>query len=127
VAELVVVTPIIVVFAMIAMALGRYEMVRERVVDATRAAAQAATVTLSEDGMAAAAGAAVRPVLAGLPGSCPDPVVTTVVHNLGAGVTAEVTVSCDVPVSEFGVPGIPGTFKLSVTETAPIDPYRTLQ
>jgi hypothetical protein len=39
----------------------------------------------------------------------------------------QVTVTCQVDLSDVGIPGMPGTTTISSSSIAPIDPYRSIR
>ncbi|HXX91815.1 MAG TPA: TadE/TadG family type IV pilus assembly protein [Acidimicrobiales bacterium] len=130
--ELVVLAPVIVLFGMTSLALGRYELVRERAIDAAHAGAEAAAVAWSPDSGVLGVREAVNESLLPFSRSCRDPAVATDADSLaddGAGVggVVHVRVTCTVPLSEFGIPGMPGSVTVDVTQSAPVDPYRTIR
>lgn len=124
--ELVVLAPVLVLFALVALGLGRYELARERVVGATTAAAQAAAVALSATTAAGAAQAAVAPELTSGTHTCSDLQVTTDVSGFQTAGIVRVTVSCRVTFADLAIPGFPGSVIVRQTSAAPIDPYRVV-
>ncbi|MHB8437991.1 MAG: TadE/TadG family type IV pilus assembly protein [Acidimicrobiales bacterium] len=130
--ELAVLTPIIVLFALLAVALGRYELARIQVADAARAAADAASVVSSAADASAAASASAMPALAGEAHVCPLPIVSTDTSSFRPDVTTgspgsvSVTVQCTVSMSDLMVPGVPGSITVRSTGVAPVDPFRVV-
>lgn len=126
--ELVALTPVIFLFALFAIGLGRYEVAREAVVGATRAAADAAAVASSAyDAPAAANSVASSSGAQGVPSSCTGLSVTTDTSQFFPGGSVSVRVSCRVDFSDLLMPGLPGAATISDDEVAPIDPYRSVQ
>jgi Flp pilus assembly protein TadG len=125
--ELVVTAPVVALFALLGLALGRYELAREQMIDAARAGAQAASVSENAGDAVAAATSAATPVMAEHADACPSPAIATDTGAFRAGGSVRVTISCRVPVSDLGIPGLPGAMFVDVTETAPIDTYRVVQ
>ena len=68
--ELVVLTPVIVLFVLLALGFGRFELAREQVVAAARAAAEAASVVPSAGDAQSAALTAATPIVANQAHSC---------------------------------------------------------
>ena len=121
--ELVILAPIVVVFVLLALALGRYELARDEVVAGARAAAQAAALSISLDQARPAARAAASPALQSLH-SCQDPTVEVASEAFVPGATVQVVVSCRVDFSDLLIPGMPGATMVTSVQTAVIDPYR---
>jgi Flp pilus assembly protein TadG len=124
--ELVVLTPVIAIFLLVALAFGRYSLVRQQVVGGARAAASAAAVAASPAQAQQAALAAALPVLESNH-SCTDPRVTVVSGTFAPGGIVRVSVSCSVQFADLLVPGFPGSATVQAVQGAPIDPYRTIQ
>jgi len=125
--ELVVLTPIVILFALMALALGRLEIAHEQVVGAARAAAEAASVVPSATDAQAAALTAATPVVADQIHSCADLNVTSATQDFGPGGSVQVTVSCQVDFDDLFVPGLPGHVRVEAVARAPIDPFRAVQ
>jgi Flp pilus assembly protein TadG len=125
--ELVVLTPVLVLFALLGVAFGRYELAREAVIGAARAAAEAASVVASPSQAEPAASSAAAPGVEGLGHACTALTVETDVSDFVPGGSVRVTVSCQVSFSDLLVPGVPGSTVVRVVQTAPIDPYRSVQ
>jgi hypothetical protein len=115
------------VFALLALSLGRYEMAREQVIGAAQAAADAAAVVSSPSDAQWAATTAATPVVAGQTHSCARLSVTTDTEQFVPGGFVRVVVSCDIDWSDLLVPGVPGHTEVQAVETAPIDPFRSVQ
>jgi Flp pilus assembly protein TadG len=125
--ELVVLTPVVMLFVLLAMSLGRYELAREQVVGAARAAAEAASVAPSAGDAQAAALAAATPVVANQVHSCTQLNVTAETGDFAPGGSVRVVVTCQIDVADLLVPGVPGHTAVSAEVSAPIDPYRSVQ
>jgi len=125
--ELVLLTPVIVLFALMAVGMGRYEIAREEIVGAARAAAESASVVASPSEAAAAASSTAMSGLQGLGGSCSGTRISTDTADFVPGGSVTVTVSCEVSFADLLVPGMPGSAVIRVVESAPIDPYRSVQ
>lgn len=122
--ELVVLTPVLFVFVLMAVAFGRITGARQQVIGAARAGAQSAAVM--SDGQSAARAAPIS-ALAGIidqKRTCIDARVSTDVSHFYPGGFVVVTVACRVELSDLSIPGIPGTTTVSASSTAPIDPFR---
>lgn len=126
-AELVVLVPVVVLFALLAVGLGRYQGARQEVVDAAHAGAEAASLVPSAGQAGPAAETTATAELEGQAHMCPAPVVTTDVSAFAAGGSVRVTVSCHVSLSDLLVPGFPGGATVVATQSAPIDPFRVVR
>jgi Flp pilus assembly protein TadG len=127
VVELVVLTPIVFLFALTALIFGRVSEARQQVVEAARAGAEAAAVLPSA--AQAQWGAAANAVIGifDRTHTCAHAQVTTDTSHFAPGGYVRVTVVCQVTLSDISVPGLPGTTTERATATAPIDPYRSVQ
>lgn len=125
--ELVVLVPVVAMFAFMALGLGRYESARQEVADAARAGAQAASIAISA---AAAPTAATQAALVDITNQrhmCASPEVRTDTADFVAGGVVRVSVSCHVDMSDLLVPGIPSALTIEDTQVATVDPYRSIQ
>jgi Flp pilus assembly protein TadG len=125
--ELVVLTPVLFVLALMTVAFGRVSEARQQVVEAARAGAQAAAVL--PDAPSAQAGAAQLAVLDlfSRTHTCSASAVAVDVTRFTPGGSVTVQVTCNVNLSDLSVPGVPGSTTLRASATAPIDPYRSVQ
>ena len=87
---------------------------------------EAAAIVPSASLASKAASAAAAPELDLNGASCKATTVTTGIQNFVPGGDVSVTVTCSVDLSDLGVPGLPGQANISVTQVAPIDPYRVV-
>ena len=124
--ELVVLTPLVVLFLLLAVAFGRYEVTRQEVVAAARTAAEEAAVAISASAAQADARYAAIPVLDSQH-ICTAPSVIVDTTNFIPGGSVRVTVSCQVSLADLSLPGIPGTVDVQVVQSAPLDPFRTFR
>jgi TadE-like protein len=124
--ELVVLTPVIAVFLLVALGFGRYSLAREQVVGGARTAADAASVAGSAAQAQQAATVAAMPVLQSTH-SCVDPSVVVDAGSFAPGAIVRVSVSCHVELSDLFAPGFPGIATVQATQEAAIDPYRSIQ
>lgn len=122
-AELVFLTPVLVLVGLAAMVLGGLVLDKGQVVDTARSAAEAASVwpTPAEAHDAAVRTAAYDIVADGL--VCRPARVALDTAGFVAGGSLQVTVTCPVAVPRF-VPGLPPVITLIGTATAPIEPFR---
>lgn len=124
--EAVLVVPIIVVCAMVAVLGGRLSWARSGIETASQSAARAAagadTVAEGQSHGIAAGELA----LAGLP--CEQRSIDVDAHELAYGAgragTARVTIQCVVPLHDLLLPGVPGSMEVTAAANAPIDTYR---
>ena len=124
--EAVVLVPVVMIFVLLAVAFGRFELARDDVIGAARAGAEAAALVASPSQAQNAAYAAALPALTGAGDPCIDPSVRTKTDDFVPGGIVSVTVTCSVDTSDLSVPGLPATEIVTVTQTAPIDPYRAV-
>jgi hypothetical protein len=124
--ELVALTPVLVLFMLVALTFGRFELAREQVVGGAQAAVDAAVVADSASQAQQAAVAAAMPVLQSSH-SCVDPQITVESGSFAPGVLVHVSVSCRVDFADLLLPGFPGSTTVRAVQTAVIDPYRTIQ
>lgn len=124
--EAVVLVPVLVLFVLLTVAFGRYETTREEVIGAARAAAEAAAIMPTAQSARTAANAAALPALAGPHPACLDVHVSTNTTHFEPGGEVSVTVSCTVGLSYLGAPGLPGESTVTISQVAPIDPYRVV-
>lgn len=125
--ELVVLTPVIVLFVLVTLAFGRYELAREQVIGAARAAAEAAAVVPSASDAQSAALAAAAPIVEGGAHSCTQLNVVAQTADFFPGGSVTVSVSCEIDLADLLIPGVPGHAEVRVAVHAPIDPYRSVQ
>lgn len=126
--ELVVLVPVLVLMLGLLVAGGRLWFARATVVEASQAAARAASLARSS-GEAGDAGTRVaRRVLAtyGLACAGDSVSVDTSAFGVPVGTPATVTasVSCQVPFADLSLPGMPGSITVRSTGGAALDTYR---
>lgn len=126
-AELVVLTPVVVLFALLAVGLGRYQAARQEVTDAAHAGAEAASIAAGSSGAGSAAQETAMAALGSQAHMCHSPIVTTDVSSFGSGGSVRVTVICHVDLSDLLVPGFPGGVSVTSMQVAPIDPFRMVR
>jgi Flp pilus assembly protein TadG len=124
--ELVLLAPAVVLFALVAVGLGRIEQARQELADAAHAGAEAASVVASPAQAAIAAADAAKPAVAGQAHVCAEPAIETDSSSFGPPGRVQVTVACRVALSDLLLPGLPGTVLLQATQGAPVDPYRAV-
>lgn len=121
--ELAVVAPVLVLFWLLAATFSTVTTAHQRVEEAARAGAQAASVALDRG---AAATAASTMAYSGLDRGhpCARVDVRTDTTAFGPGGTVTVTVTCRLDLGGMAVPGLPSVASVSATTTAPVDRYR---
>ena len=124
--ELVVLTPVVFLFAVMVLAFGRVADAHEQVAEAARAGAQAAAVAPSAAQAAAAAESDADEGLIDRSTLCASAQVTTDTQSFVPGGSVRVTVVCRVDLADLSVPGLPGSTSVRATAVAPIDPYRAV-
>jgi len=126
IAELVIVTPVLLLVIVLLISLGRIDSAQGDVESAARAGVQAAVVQDNPSEAQAQAVTAVASTLATAGLTCPSPQVITNTSNFTSGGSVSVTVTCVTSLADVSVPGVPGTKTLWATSVAPIDPYRAV-
>jgi hypothetical protein len=122
-AELVFVTPVLILMGLVAFVLGRLVLDAGQVVDAARSAAEAAAVwpTVPQAGEAALLTASYEIVGDGL--VCKGATVSIDASHFVAGGSVQVRVACPLRLPK-SVPGLPASVTLTGSAAAPIEPYR---
>ncbi len=125
--ELVVLAPVLLFVLGLVVAAGRTSIAQGSVDAAARDAARQASISLTPGAAQAAALSSAKAAL-GRDGLDCDPVVTVDTAQfsvpVGEPATVTATVSCQVPLSDLLVPGLPGSRTLRFTFTSPLDPFR---
>ena len=125
--ELVVLAPVLLFVLGLVVAAGRTSIAQGAVDAAARDAARQASIELTPGAAQTAALASARAALSQDGLDC-TPVVHVDTSQFGrpVGVPATVTaiVSCQVPLSDLVVPGLPGSRRLSFMFSSPLDPFR---
>ena len=125
--ELVILAPVLVLLLGLVVAAGRTSIAQGSVDAAARDAARQASIALTPGAAQAAAQSSARAAL-GRDGLDCDPAVVVNTSQFGVPVgeaaTVTATVSCQVPLSDLVVPGLPGSRTLRFTFTSPLDPFR---
>ena len=125
--ELVVLTPVITIFLLLALALGRFELAHEQVASAAQAAAEAASVVRSAPEAQSAALAAASPVVVNQVHSCTELNVVADTSQFAPGGYVRVVVSCAIDYTDLLIPGMPGHTEVRAAVIAPIDPFRSVR
>ncbi|NEA31505.1 pilus assembly protein [Streptomyces sp. SID13031] len=118
--EIVLLAPVMMAFMMLVVAGGRYVAVRGDIEAASRDAVRAASL---ERDVGTAQAAAVDTAIAALqhPDQCQDPELS---GNFVSGGMITVTLTCEVSYDGLGLIGLPGTKRITISSSAPIDVYR---
>ena len=124
--ELVVLTPVLLLVLLVVVAFGRVAEVRQQVVEAARAGAEAASVQPDAPGAQIQAEIDASVGTTGPIGTCGDRSVITDISHFHPGGYVRVTVACRVPLADLAVPGMPGATTVQASSKAPIDPYRSV-
>jgi len=126
IAELVIVTPVLLLAIVLMISLGRIDSAQGDVESAARAGVQAAVVQDNPSEAQVQAVAAVASTLGTAGLTCPSPQVSTNTSDFTPGGSVSVTVTCVTSLADASIPGMPGAKTLSATSFAPIDPYRAV-
>jgi len=127
--ELVILAPVILALIGLVIAAGRTSVAQSSVDAAARDAARQASISLSPTAARLAALASAKAALRADGLHC-KPVVTLDLQPgfstpLGQPAEVSASVSCQVPLSDLLVPGVPGSRRLIARFTSPLDPYRS--
>lgn len=124
-AELVLLTPLLILFVLFIVGLGHLAHARALVNDAAAQAARAATLQYLNPGQAAtAAQQTATAALASAGLACASESATVNTGSDHPGGTITVTLTCRVDLSQEIAAGFPGTQTLTATFTSPIDTYQ---
>ncbi|GAA1994197.1 TadE/TadG family type IV pilus assembly protein [Kitasatospora viridis] len=121
--EMTLITPLLIMLTVLAVAMWRLAGARIDVEDAAHQAARAASLTRSpgEAGKAGRETAADALTAAGT--SCPRPVTTVNTGSFRPGGQVVVTVSCEVSLADLSAVPLPGHQTITADFTAPLDTY----
>ncbi len=123
--ELILVTPLLLVLALLAVGLGRATDARIRVEDAAHHAARAASLTHTAAQAERAARQAAASALADSGARCAKHTVLLRHEGLVAGSVVTATVSCRAELRDLAGTGLPGALELTATSRSPVDTYRS--
>ena len=123
-AELVLVTPFLVLLLMFAVAAGRLVQARLDVDSAAQQAARAASLARTPQAASAQATQVAQAALAGQPVTCDPAVITPDLSDFTPGGEVTVQVTCTVHLSDLSLLRIPGSETITAAFTAPVDTYR---
>lgn len=123
-AQFVLLTPVLVLFLLFFLGIGRLTHARALVDDAAAQAARAATLSYLEPGQAAAAAQqAATAALAEGGLSCASDTVTVDTGNDRPGGSITVQLACHVTLSQAVAAGFPGSATITASFTSPVDVY----
>jgi Flp pilus assembly protein TadG len=124
--ELALITPLLLLFLVFVVALGRLAEARQQVDDAASQAARAATVSASAGGASGAAQEAASASLASDRVTCSHLSVVTDISSYNPGGEVHVQVTCAVALADLSLLHLPGTETISGAATSPIDRFRSI-
>jgi Flp pilus assembly protein TadG len=124
--ELVLMAPVLFALALSIAVFGRVSQARQLVIEASRAGAQAAAILPNPNSADQGAQDSAVVGLFNATGTCANPQVSTDTSHFYPGGYVTVSVTCQVPLSDLSIPGIPGATTITASTTAPIDPYRSV-
>lgn len=119
--EVVLLTPVLLMFIYLIVAGGRYVAVRGEVEATARDAARAASM---ERSLGAAQATAADVMLSGIDRDVSCPGLSFGGTNFVAGGQVTVTLECRVSYDGLGLIGLPGSISVDGSSTAPLDTYR---
>jgi Flp pilus assembly protein TadG len=123
-AELVLVTPLLILFLLFAVAAGRLVQGKLDVDSAAQQAARAASLARTPQAAGAQAQQVAQAALAGQSVTCDPAVITPDLGDFVPGGEVTVTVTCTVRLSDLSLLHIPGSETITSTFTSPVDTYR---
>jgi Flp pilus assembly protein TadG len=123
-AELVLVTPLLILFLLLAVAAGRLVQGKLDVDSAAQQAARAASLARTPQAASAQATQVAQAALAGQSVTCDPAVVTPDLGDFVPGGEVTVQVTCTVHLSDLSLLHIPGSETITAVFTSPIDTYR---
>jgi Flp pilus assembly protein TadG len=123
--EAVVLTPLLVLVVLVAVALGRAVDARIQVNDAAHHAARAASLTYTAEEAQDAAEEAAAAALEAAGASCAAHSVSLRHADLVPGSTVTATVSCRARFGDLLGAALPGSITLDATTTSPVDNHRS--
>ena len=124
--ELILLTPIFILFLLMVVAAGRLMDTKIQVDQAVHAAARAASLSMTPGGADTAASSAAAQALSGAGITCEPMTVNTAVTGTAPGGTARVTLSCTVALGDVSGLGVfPGHETLTSSFSSVIDTYRS--
>jgi Flp pilus assembly protein TadG len=123
-AELVLVTPLLILFLLFAVAVGRLVQGRLDVDSAAQQAARAASEARTPQAAGAQAQQVAQAALAGQSVSCDPAVITPDLGDFVPGGEVTVTVTCTVRLSDLSLLHVPGSETITATFTSPVETYR---
>jgi Flp pilus assembly protein TadG len=124
--ELVLLTPLLVLLALVAVGFGRLGTSRLEVDAAARQAARAASLARDPATATAAARATAQAALAGDRLSCAGLAVTVELAAFAPGGTVAVTVACTTRLADVALVGLPAQVTLHGRFVSPVDTYRSV-
>ncbi|WP_326596584.1 TadE/TadG family type IV pilus assembly protein [Streptomyces sp. NBC_01803] len=123
--EAVVVTPLLLLVALLVVAFGRVADARIRVEDAAQHAARAASLARDPEQAEQAARKAAASALDVSGAGCASHSVRLRHDGLTPGSAVTATVSCEGHIGDLTGSALPGSLRLNATTTSPIDPFRS--
>lgn len=124
--ELVVMAPVLFTLVLSIVAFARVAEARQVVIEASHAGAQTAAILPNPSSAQQGAEDSAVVGLFDEAHLSANPEVTTDTSHFYPGGYVTVSVTCQVPLSDLSVPGIPGSATIAASTTAPIDPYRSV-
>jgi Flp pilus assembly protein TadG len=123
--ELVLLTPVLVLLVLVAVAFGRLADARIRVEDAAHNAARAATLATTPGEAETVARQAAAAALDGSGAGCARHTVRLHHQGLAPGSTVSAAVTCHASLRSLTSTGLPGTLALQATSISPIEIHRS--
>jgi Flp pilus assembly protein TadG len=126
--EAVIITPIVVLFILFAVACGRFGLAQQAVQNAANAASRDASLARSSTDADSQARAGAQGSMSSQNVKCAAMGINVDASGIDAPLgtigTVRATVSCDVSFADIAFPGLPGSIHVERSATSPVDPYR---
>lgn len=127
--EMALVLPIVLIVVAMLVVGGRIAVASDRMTGVAGAAAREASIARSAGAAQANAHEAAAAALSDASLRCTSLTVSVDTSAFGSttpGATVQVSVSCTVPLSDIGIPGLPGSKTLHDSASSPLDPARSV-
>jgi len=126
--EAVIITPIVVLFILFAVACGRFGLAQQAVQNAANAASRDASLARSSGDADTQARAGAQGSMSSQNVKCAAMGINVDASGIDAPLgsigTVRATVSCDVSFADIAFPGLPGSIHVERSAASPVDPYR---
>ena len=120
--------PMLLMFLQFLVLGGRVANTQGAVQSAAREGARQASIASGPSSAATVIGPVAEASLASRDANCPSPIVTLgPATNYVQGGAVEVVVTCEIPIADLDLLGMPGTFTVTRSALEPIEKYRVIE